>query len=323
MSDDEATDRTDEDDTEREEGGSGEPDDAGEDSPGTAADGEGSDDRTDDETDDGSDDGGSDEEESDDRPDPETMQGAVDRVEARERDDQSVMTGHDVAAELLEDWRVLTRGLHARFATGDFATGAALVADVASAADEADHHPDVELRYPHVDVHLRSHDVGGITMRDVRLARRISDLAGRRGAKAAPDDVQVLEVALDTADRDAVRPFWKAVLGLSETNDPDEIVDGSGTLPAMWFQGTERHEEPRQRFHLDIHVPRDVAERRVAAALEAGGTLVTDGYAPSFWVLADAEGNKACVCTWVGHAASDVVEQDEQGEQDERGESAD
>ncbi len=257
------------------------------------------------------------------RPDEATIQGAVARAEARERDDRTVMTGHDVAAELLEDWRVLTRGLHARFATGDFATGAALVADIAAAAEEADHHPDVELRYPHVAVHLRSHDVGGITMRDVRLARRISDLAGRRGAEPTPDDVQVLEVGLDTADRDAIRPFWAAVLGLSETEDPDELVDGAGTLPAVWFQETERHDEPRQRFHLDIHVPREIAERRIQAALEAGGVLVTDGYAPSFWVLADAEGNKACVCTWVGHAASDAVEESQDRDADAHGEEDD
>ena len=30
--------------------------------------------------------------------------------------------------------------------------------------------------------------------------------------------------------------------------------------------------------------------------------LLTDEYAPSFWVLADAEGNEACVCTWQGRA---------------------
>ena len=40
-----------------------------------------------------------------------------------------------------------------------------------------------------------------------------------------------------------------------------------------------------------------MAEERVAAALAAGGTLVDDEAAPSFWVLADADGNRACVCT--------------------------
>ena len=34
------------------------------------------------------------------------------------------------------------------------------------------------------------------------------------------------------------------------------------------------------------------------AALGAGGRLVDDSFARSFWVLADAEGNEVCVCTW-------------------------
>jgi 4a-hydroxytetrahydrobiopterin dehydratase len=38
----------------------------------------------------------------------------------------------------------------------------------------------------------------------------------------------------------------------------------------------------------------------VEAALAAGGTLVSDDRAPTFWVLADAQGNKACVTTWTG-----------------------
>ena len=32
--------------------------------------------------------------------------------------------------------------------------------------------------------------------------------------------------------------------------------------------------------------------------IAAGGTLVSDAAAPAFWVLADPEGNEACVCTW-------------------------
>ena len=54
----------------------------------------------------------------------------------------------------------------------------------------------------------------------------------------------------------------------------------------------------RNRIHIDVIVPHDVAEGRVTAALAAGGTLVTDKYARSWWVLADADGNEACVSTW-------------------------
>jgi len=49
-----------------------------------------------------------------------------------------------------------------------------------------------------------------------------------------------------------------------------------------------------------VSVPHDVAEERVRAALAAGGRLVSDANAPAWWVLADPEGNEACVTTWQG-----------------------
>ena len=45
-------------------------------------------------------------------------------------------------------------------------------------------------------------------------------------------------------------------------------------------------------------MPHDVAEERIAAAIAAGGTLVSAARARAFWILADPEGNEACVCTW-------------------------
>ncbi len=54
----------------------------------------------------------------------------------------------------------------------------------------------------------------------------------------------------------------------------------------------------RNRIHVDVWVPHDLAEARVTAALVAKGRLVTDKYAPSWWTLADAEGNEADVYTW-------------------------
>jgi 4a-hydroxytetrahydrobiopterin dehydratase len=47
-------------------------------------------------------------------------------------------------------------------------------------------------------------------------------------------------------------------------------------------------------------VPYDQAEARIAAALAAGGRLVTDEHAPEWWVLSDAEGNEVDVCTTMG-----------------------
>ena len=88
------------------------------------------------------------------------------------------------------------------------------------------------------------------------------------------------------------------MLGLEPTARGDELADPGGTRPGLWFQQTDPHDEPRQRFHLDVFVPHDVVDQRLAEALAAGGRLVDDSEAPSFWVLADAQGNKACLCTW-------------------------
>jgi 4a-hydroxytetrahydrobiopterin dehydratase len=206
----------------------------------------------------------------------------------------------------LPDWRLLVQALHARFDTSSYAEGLTLLAAIGVVADELDHHPDLDLRYGHLNVKLSSHDVGGVTDRDLRLARRISELAREAGVTPRPELVQVLELAIDTADWARIRPFWKAVLGGADNPRlPDEVGDPDGSLPTLWFQETDEREEPgrpRQRWHPDIHVPADVAEARIAAALDAGGTLVTAEHAPSFTVLADADGNKVCVCTSEGRS---------------------
>jgi len=196
----------------------------------------------------------------------------------------------------LADWRLLHHALQARYLTGDFATGLELVNAIGAVAEETNHHPDLDLRYGHLNVRLYSHDLKGVTGRDVRLARRITTLAHARGIGADPSVLSDIEIALDTPDRDAVRPFWAAVLGLGDAWGDDEIRDDAGDLPRMWFQASGST-EPRQRFHLDVTVPPEQAEARIRAAVEAGGTVVDDSNAPSFTVLADAEGNKACVCT--------------------------
>lgn len=211
-------------------------------------------------------------------------------------DDKQALKGSEILDEGLEGWRKVLDRLVVRYETGDFNAGTALVTRIAEAADEANHHPDVDLRYPHVTVSLKSHDVGAITQRDIRLARRISGLAAEVGVSAADHAPDVLELALDTPDHEAVRPFWAALLGYEANGD--EVRDGAGRAPSVWFQATDSDAPDRQRWHLDVSVPHDVAESRIKAALDAGGTLVSDERAPAFWVLADADGNQACICTW-------------------------
>ncbi len=201
----------------------------------------------------------------------------------------------------LDDWRWLVGVLHARFRTGDFATGLEFAGLIGEAAEKADHHPDLDLSYPTVDVRLVSHDVGGVTSRDIDLAREISDIAARLDVPAAPSEIVVLEIGLDVPRAEDVRDFWAALLGYTVRDDGAQINDPGGRRTALWFQESpDAVGEVQQRFHYDIIVPIEAAQQRIDAALAAGGTLVTDEYAPAFWVLADRHGNKACVCTSEG-----------------------
>ncbi|MGK5679263.1 4a-hydroxytetrahydrobiopterin dehydratase [Actinoplanes sp. URMC 104] len=210
----------------------------------------------------------------------------------------SKLDGNQIAAENLTGWVYLPGGLHTRIRTGDFRTGLALADAIGEVAEQMDHHPDLDLRYPAVHIRLTSHDVGGVTMRDVRLARAITSVASALGLQLEARLVSVLEWALDTPEAKSVRPFWAAVLAEA---DGDELVDEAGRLPTVWFQQSGS-EEPRQHWHPDVWIDPAEVQPRIDAALAAGGTLVSDAEAPAFWVLADPEGNRVCLCTWQDRA---------------------
>jgi 4a-hydroxytetrahydrobiopterin dehydratase len=210
----------------------------------------------------------------------------------------NTISGEEFLKHDLADWRYLRSAIHARFGTGDFLGSLQLANAIGDAAEEMNHHPDLDVRYGRLDIKLSSHDVAGVTARDVDLARVISDLAAAQGCLARPVEVTSLELALDTPDLEAIKPFWSALLGMADhPREDDLIVEQSGQLPNLWFQATDSAAPDRQRFHLDVFVPHDRAEERIAAAVAAGGRLVTDEYAPCYWVLEDAEGNHGCVCT--------------------------
>lgn len=56
---------------------------------------------------------------------------------------------------------------------GTFAEGIAFVGKVAEIADAMNHHPDIDIRYTKVTLSLSTHDAGGITEMDLRLAESI------------------------------------------------------------------------------------------------------------------------------------------------------
>jgi 4a-hydroxytetrahydrobiopterin dehydratase len=146
-----------------------------------------------------------------------------------------------------------------------------------------------------------------VTARDVELAFGITDSIRDLGFETTPAPtagrvVQALEIAIDAMDIAAIRPFWKAVLDYADEpghDGPQEaLVDPLRIGPALWFQQMDEPRTQRNRIHFDITVAHDQAQRRIAAALAAGGTMVSDAAARRFWILADAEGNEICVCTW-------------------------
>lgn len=207
------------------------------------------------------------------------------------------LTGKQIAAEGLRGWVYLLGGLQTRIDTRDFATGLSVVNAIGAAAEDLRHHPDLDLRHDHVDVRLTSHDERGVTDRDIRLARAVTAIAADAGVGLAATNLSRLELALDTPDHDSVAPFWAAVLAMARPDVGDEVRDPAGSLPTIWFQASGS-EEPRQRWHPDVWVDPLRVQPRIDAALAAGGTLVSDAEAPSFWILADPEGNRVCLCTW-------------------------
>jgi 4a-hydroxytetrahydrobiopterin dehydratase len=100
-------------------------------------------------------------------------------------DPQQTLTPDQVDQAALDGWELDGDQIGVRYATGDFATGLRLVNAIGALAEEANHHPDVMLIYPEVGVTLSSHDVGGVTSRDLDLARRIGEAAAEAGIEVA------------------------------------------------------------------------------------------------------------------------------------------
>ena len=199
----------------------------------------------------------------------------------------------------VQDWRALWGGgmACAYFRTGSFGAGAGLVQAIAELSAVAGHHVDVDLRPEGITVRLFTNEPGGLTNVDVQLAREISAAARRLDLLPDPSAVQHVQVAIDALVPAEVRPFWRAVLGYEEVGEED-LLDPVRRGPSFWFQQMDKPRPQRNRIHIDVYVPRDRAGARIAAALAAGGHMVSDAHAPGWWTLADAEGNEVDLAIW-------------------------
>jgi 4a-hydroxytetrahydrobiopterin dehydratase len=182
----------------------------------------------------------------------------------------------------VEDWRVLFSGAHAYFRVGSFTDAARFVAAIADSGEAVGHFPDVDVRPEGVTVRTASGEYGALSHLDV----------------ADPSQVQVVGIAAAVDAGIDVGPFWAAALGYRHLGPNEDVVDRHRRNPYVSFQPLRPPKPGRGRTHIDVSVPADQAEARVAAALEAGGRLVDGTHAPQWWTLASPENHKVDIAAW-------------------------
>jgi 4a-hydroxytetrahydrobiopterin dehydratase len=81
--------------------------------------------------------------------------------------------------ESLPGWQLAGKAIERQIEFGDFKAAMKFVNAVAEAAETANHHPDITINYNKVRFTLISHDSGGVTQRDVKMAGKINQLLGK------------------------------------------------------------------------------------------------------------------------------------------------
>jgi len=213
-----------------------------------------------------------------------------------------------LAAEGVENWRVISDGACAFYATTSFADASRLASAISAIDGIEAHPPSVDIRPDGVTVRFltKEADGYGLSQTDLDQARKVEQVATGMGFTADPAAIQSLLVIPGAPDRAAIMPFWRAILGYEPRIDsPEEdLADPHNRDAAFWF---EQMDEPRAdgggAIHLAVWVPREQAQARIDAALAAGGRMVRDEFAPSWWTLADQFGNEADIATVGGREA--------------------
>jgi 4a-hydroxytetrahydrobiopterin dehydratase len=203
------------------------------------------------------------------------------------------------------DWRVLGDGANAFFRTKSLAESARFVQAISEIAGIEENEPAVDVRHDGVTVRFITWraDYGGMTTRDLEFARKVSAAARNLGLAADPSATQSLLVIPAAIDRTKIMPFWQAALGYEPRLDSpaEDLVDPHDRGAGLWF---EQMGEPRKdglgAIHVVVWVPYEKAKARIAAALAAGGRMVRDENAPSWWTLADPAGNEVDIATTQG-----------------------
>ena len=92
----------------------------------------------------------------------------------------AVLTDSEIQKALgsLPGWQRNGTAIQRNFEFPDFKAAMQFVNKIADAAEQANHHPDIDIRYNKVVLALVSHDSGGVTQSDIRMASKINEVAG-------------------------------------------------------------------------------------------------------------------------------------------------
>jgi 4a-hydroxytetrahydrobiopterin dehydratase len=201
-----------------------------------------------------------------------------------------------LAAEDVADWVVLHGGAMAVFRVQSIVDAARLADAVAHVSELDGAGVLMTIADDQLTVRL-TRDMWLLEQRHVQLARAVSAVARAHGAVVDRARAQEVQLAI-AAQPDAVDVgFWRAVLGYAGMAG-DNAVDRLGHGSTVWMQDLDPAKPLRHAMHVDVSVAREHVERRLAAALSAGGRIVDDSSAPGAWTLADRAGNRVCICAW-------------------------
>lgn len=199
----------------------------------------------------------------------------------------------------LPDWTVIDGRLELSVRAKNFLAAIEFINRFAAIAEEQNHHPDFDVRYNTIRLRVVSHDVGGLSDRDLAFAEAVDELIAELELQRQPQKISRTHVVFTTSQRAAIKPFWQAILDFKDDGD-DGLADRSDVLPPVRFLSGQRPTEAAGGVHLEVFVPAAFAQARLQAALDAGGTLVSEAAAGDVshtWELRDADGNTVTLHT--------------------------
>ena len=197
----------------------------------------------------------------------------------------------------VEDWRVLFWGAHVFYRTSSFDQAAEFMSAIADAARTVGHAPDVDVRPEGVTVRTCSRPDGALSRADADLAARVSVAAHRMGLESDPSALVVVGIAVAQDAGLDTRPFWEAAFGYRRSGDTD-LTDPIRRGPHLMFHELDDPRPGRGRTHIDVSVPAEEADKRVQAAVAAGGRIVKAYEDQHTWILASPDNHGVDIAGW-------------------------